>query len=167
MLSLPPAFVLSQDQTLKLRIRSFGFTVFRSKLTRVMYTRQPCDRPIIILVFQNVDTPKYQCETIQNPKASSEPRRHPPSTFLFLLNQQCQKPDETNSVSRPNIPVKPGSAFPQNCERNRYLMSVNRSVKSQTFERAPQPPEATAPPRSMKRVIGPTFRSVNEENRPL
>src|ERR1051325_575375 len=56
----------------------------------------------------------------------------------------------------------PGSAFPQICERNRYILSVNRSVKSQTFERAPQPPEATAPPRSMKRVIGPSFSGVNE-----
>ena len=127
-----------------------------------MYTRRPCDHPIIILVFQNVDTPKYQCGTIQNLSAPSKSRRHPPSTFLFLLNQQCQKPDEETSVSRPNIPVKPGSAFPQQSERNRYLCVRFRSYKSQTPERAPQPPEATAPPRSMSGVIGPHFWTVNE-----
>ena len=157
MLSLPPAFVLSQDQTLKLRIRSFGITVFRSKLTRVMYTRRSEDHPIIILVFQNVDTPKYQCGTIKTLSDLSKSRRHPPSTFLFLLNQQCQKPDEETSVSRPNIPVKPGSAFPHQSERNRYLSVTKPLYKSQTPERAPQPPEATAPPRSMSGVIGPSF----------
>ena len=163
MLSLPPAFVLSQDQTLKLRIRSFGFTVFRSKLTRVMYTRQPCDRPIIILVFQNVDTPKYHCGTIQDPKASSEFRRHPPSTFLFLLNQQCQKPDEDYPVSQTQHNCQTRAQHSHKSERNRYIVSLNRSFKSQTHERAPQPPEATAPPRSMSGVIGPKFSGVNEK----
>ena len=71
-----------------------------------MYTRQSENRPIIILVFQNVDTPKYQCETIQIVADPSQFRRHPPSTFLFLLNQQCQISDEEIPVSQTQHPCQ-------------------------------------------------------------
>ena len=123
--------------------------------------------PIIILVFQNVDTPKYQCEIIQNPKAPSKSRRHPPSTFLFLLNQQCQRSDENSPSPRPNIPVKPWISIPTKMRKKPICRVTNQVFQPQTPERAPQPPEATAPPRSMSGVIGGRFWSVNEKKPPL
>ena len=83
MLSLPPAFVLSQDQTLKLRIQSrlITFVLNRRELTRV----QP-QGPNPVFSYQNVTV----CVSfMRNPKAS--PRRRRPR-FSFFSSSIVKKP---------------------------------------------------------------------------
>ena len=73
-----------------------------------MYTRQSEDHPIIILVFQNVDTPKYQCGTIQTPEGAlldtADTRR--PRFSFFLTNNvknQTKKPPSPDPTSLSNL----------------------------------------------------------------
>jgi hypothetical protein len=114
--------------------------------------------------FQNVDTPKYQCGIIQIPEGTlhdTADTRRP--RFSFFLTNNVKNQTKTTPSPRPNIPVKPWLSIPTQMRKNLILRVRYRVVQPQTLERAPQPPEATAPPRSMSGVIGPHFWTVNED----
>jgi hypothetical protein len=65
-----------------------------------------------LLSFQNVDTGQISSET-PRPKPR-DPDGHPPSTSLFLLNQQCQRSDGKNRHRTTNAdhPVETYPTFP-------------------------------------------------------
>ena len=71
-------------------------------------------------------------------------REHPPSTSLFLLNQQCQKTDEQMSVPNPTFLSNQAAAI--NHSRIITLIQIPSSspFPNQTQERVRWPPEATA-----------------------
>ena len=107
-LSLPPAFVLSQDQTLKLRLPSWRLVTQehpfgRSELTSPHYSPAPegAERRLARNVTDNV----VSLDPIERPKPSGERRRLPP-TFLFLpirlskIRRTCVRPGPSKWLDR-------------------------------------------------------------------
>jgi len=93
-----------------------------------MYTRNTCALPIIILVFQNVDTPKYQCGIIQIPEGTlhdTADTRRP--RFSFFLTNNVKNQTKTTPSPRPNIPVKPWLSIPTQMRKN-LISSVSYRV---------------------------------------
>ena len=103
-LSLPPAFVLSQDQTLKLRssisaLVTLGSLIARlgterSELTRT-YTPERQPKPAPKVTILETCPPMSMCGS-KPAEADPEPRTSPP-TFLFLLIQMSKSRSRNRS----------------------------------------------------------------------
>jgi hypothetical protein len=117
-LSLPPAFALSQDQTLKFWMR---FETAKSqRLTRFRHL-QDCSRSPWVLnlkrVTAEVSSGRFRSKGC--PLARKRPARTPPSTFLFLpihlSNSPGPKPTptlrKTEEPSKLQPPIRTGSIF--------------------------------------------------------
>ena len=143
MLSLPPAFVLSQDQTLMLRIQSLALrhVLNRRELTPIFNQQQSEDR----------HRENWCCLLLKRDRQSlfPEPRslkvpRAPPPTFLFLYIQ----------LSKNRRTHHPSNRFQQ--ARNSRLRPQNQPQPTkETLERRSSSP-AAPPPSSVIGLIDPT-----------
>ena len=148
-LSLPPAFVLSQDQTLMLRIQS--------RLNHVILNRRE-----LTLVSKRITAPKrgvFSCSKrnrrslFPEPKSLPVPQASPP-TFLFLLFFNCQITDQSNQSK--SIPAIPGT-------QARNHQSASQPIQ-ETPERVTSSP-AAPPPSSVIGLIDPTSRYSQHHHR--
>ena len=152
-LSLPPAFVLSQDQTLMLRIQSRLNHVFlnRRELTPVSnqtFASQRLSGQLRVPSMHSIDERHRSQKNrvyslVQNVTVEVsfqnrylyQSREAPPPTFLFLLFFNCQTTDQKNPVKIP-VPSSPG--------KNPNHQSASQPIK-ETPERKSSSPAAPPP----------------------
>ena len=116
-LSLPPAFALSQDQTLKLKARSRLVTTFiDGGHNSTCVSTSQCE-------LQNVEPPKSL--PAAQPIRTRQPARTPPSAFLFLSSlvkerghrhrqtrRRQRKPRSEKQVSFSRCPIRGAAGLP-------------------------------------------------------
>ena len=139
-LGLPPAFVLSQDQTLKLQ-REFvaGRSLFRRHRRRLLSTspKHTCPRAF---AYKLGELKSRDRQSISQPPTAQRsrcqrPARTPPSTFLFLPIQLSNSEDDTSTIVKAT-PRRPLVMHPQ-------ARSARESGTSKA-KKAPRSPFAAA-----------------------
>ena len=153
MLSLPPAFVLSQDQTLKLRIQSLALLTFLTRTHTSISKSAETNQDQECNFLKNV-TAKV---SFKEPVSLPIPQTSPP-TFLFLLFIQLSN----NRRHQASIPSKPKPTF-QSAQQNQTLKSKFRRQSQERVKRSPAAP----PPSFSDTAYRTTFPKPSILNRHL
>ena len=153
-LSLPPAFVLSQDQTLKLRIQSRHNHVvvlleLNGRSSPSKHSRKSIRKRRERLYFhsKNVTVEVYSMNNLKAETLQSS-AQHPPPTFLFLIFN-CQKTDRDISPVISQTPQSLSPNTPQKLSHPRAQAirprPPNRPQSQETSERVRRSPAAPPP----------------------
>ena len=147
-LSLPPAFVLSQDQTLKLRIQSLALRhVTESTRTHTRLKRPESLKNEVLSLDKRDRQSLFQGQSFQTVRDT------PPPTFLFLLDLQLSK--NRRKLSRLN-------QSPKAQRRIQLITGSSTPHPSETSERVRRSP-AAPPPSLVSRFLRPHTKQVNRD----
>ena len=146
MLSLPPAFVLSQDQTLKLRIQSVT-NHYRSESTRTfMYTRNASQRSSFhgSLISKRDRHFVFQTDPLKDPRDAADHVSLSSHLQLSKNRRSNLKRQKRQQPQRPN--------------RNPVPISIPANFPEISLERKSSSP-AAPPPSSVRRFINPSHKT--------